>query len=133
MNGTNQQQLEKPIERSARKEPVAAAYIRARRDPDDLPPYEVLERDRTRQRREIMDRAESDGMTIEFWVEDFDPNPATIERTAFQRVLGLMGVSKLRTVYMLNADILSTDQDNARAVRESCESVGLDLRFVDEG
>src|SRR3546814_7566406 len=106
--------------------------FRSRRDPEDLPPYEVLERDRTRQRRDIMDRAESDGMTIEFWVEDFDPNPDVIERAAFQRVLGLMGASKLRTVYMLNTDILTTDQDSARAVRESCDEIGLDLRFVNE-
>lgn len=131
MNGTNQQG-EKPIERSARKEPVAAAYIRTRLDPEDLPPHEVLERDRTRQHRAIMDRAESDGMTIEFWVEDSDPNPDFTERAAFARVFGLMGASKLRTVYMLDANILTTDQDNARVMKQSCDEVGLDVRFVNE-
>src|SRR3546814_19272235 len=101
--------------------------FRSRRDPEDLPPYEVLERDRTRQRRDIMDRAESDGMTIEFWVEDFDPNPDVIERAAFQRVLGLMGASKLRTVYMPNKDILKQDQHRARAIRARRETNGLDI------
>lgn len=129
MNG---QQRKTPGKTVTQEEAVAVAYIRTQLDPTDPLTEKEESHFRLHQHDQIVDRATGDGTTIKFWAEEDDPNPDLTERVGMRRTLLLMNVAKIRTCYMLDPSILSSNPKTARIATESFRAAGIDLRFVHE-